>query len=197
MKLRIAVLVAFLSLGSGIAAASASAQGLGFAREDSSGQLQGWFVGFALHASFLSDIRGLSNLLPTFGYGLRVGRRWNDLGGFLQIEHNLWWATESKQGLNLGALNVGLGFDAVYSDGHVETSVAAGPSILLQSTPLDRAGHVGVFFELRPVGLRWKADDHLAIILEPLTLALVAPVLGGIPLIHIQYRTTAGMEYLP
>lgn len=174
-----------------------SAQGLGFASEDARGELQGWFVGVALHASFLSDIRGLSNLLPTFGYGLRVGRRWDNLGGFVQIEHNLWWATESKQGLNLGALNVGLGFDAVYANGKVESSVAAGPSILLQSTPLDYAGHVGLFCELRPVGLRWKADDHVAITFDPLSLAIVAPVLGGIPLIHIQYRTTGGTEILP
>jgi hypothetical protein len=193
MKLRIAVLFAFLAFWP----ANASAQSLGFASEDADGRLQGWFVGIALHASFLSDIRGLSNLLPTFGYGVRVGRRWNDLGGFVQIEHNLWWATESKQGLNLGALNVGLGFDAVYSHGKVESSVAAGPSILLQSTPLDYAGHIGLFLELRPVGLRWKADDHLGFNFDPLSLAVVAPVLGGIPLIHIQYRTTATMEVLP
>ena len=193
MNLRSVALVALLSVWP----AAASAQGLGFATEDAKGHLQGWFVGIALHASFLSDIRGLSNLLPTFGYGLRVGKRWDDLGGFLQLEHNLWWATESKQGLNLGALNAGLGFDAIYANGKVETSVAAGPSILLQSTPLDRAGHTGLFLELRPVGLRWKADDHLGITFDPLSLAVVAPVLGGIPLIHIQYRTTGTVEVMP
>lgn len=192
MKLRLAVLVALLS----ICPAGASAQGLGFASEDAHGQLQGWFVGIALHASFLSDIRGLSNLLPTFGYGLRIGRRWDDLGGFVQIEHNLWWATESKQKLSLGALNMGLGFDAIYAGGKVESSVAAGASMLLRSTPLDRAGHTGLFLELRPIGLRWKADDRLAFSLDPLSLAVVAPVLGGIPLIHIQYRTTGSIEVL-
>jgi hypothetical protein len=192
MKLRSVALLFALALLPG----RALADGLGFAAEDARGQLQGWFVGINLHASFLSDIRGLSNLLPTFGYGVRVGRRWNDLGGFVQVEHNVWWATESKQGLNLGALNVGLGFDAVYANGKVETSVAAGPSILLQSTPLDYAGHTGLFLELRPVGLRWRADEHIGITFDPLSLAVVAPVLGGIPLIHIQYRTTAGMEVL-
>jgi hypothetical protein len=192
MSLRIAAVLASLSVWS----AGASAQGLGFAAEDARGQLQGWFVCITLHASFLSDIRGLSNLLPTFGYGVRVGRRWDDLGGVLQIEQNLWWATESKQGLSLGALNAGLGFDAVYANGKVESSVVAGPSILLQSTPLDRAGHVGLFLEARPLGLRWKADDQIGFTLDPLSLAVVAPVLGGIPLIHIQYRTTGGMELL-
>ncbi|HEX6244885.1 MAG TPA: hypothetical protein VFZ61_28390 [Polyangiales bacterium] len=193
MKIRLALLLTCLTAWPG----AASAEGLGFAAENAGGQLHGWFVGISLHASLLSDIRGLSNLLPTFGYGVRVGRRWDGLGGFLQLEHNLWWATESKQGLNLGALNAGLGFDAVYANGKVETSVAAGPSILLQSTPLDRAGHTGLFLELRPVGLRWKADEHVGFTFDPLSLAVVAPVLGGIPLIHIQYRTTGGAEILP
>lgn len=192
-------LIAIALLLAGAAApATAEAQGLGFENEDSLGRLQGWYVGIQIHASFLSDIRGMSNILPAFGYGVQVGHRWDDLSGFVQIEQNLWYATESTHGgLSAGALNIAFGFDAVYADGNVHTSVAAGPSILLSSTPIDEAGHIGVFFEIRPIGLRWKAEDHLGFTLDPLSLAIVAPVLTGIPLVHVQYRTSMGMEVLP
>lgn len=75
--------------------------------------------------------------------------------------------------------------------------MALGPSILLFSTPLDDAGSVGVFFELRPVGLRWKANQHVALQLDPLSFAVVGPVLDGIPLIQLEYRTSFTTEVIP
>lgn len=182
----------------GLPRVATAQQALGLAAEDAQGNLQGWYVGVEVHASFLSDIRGLSNLLPTFGYAVKGGHRWNDRAAFLHVEHNLWYAMESgKQGLSWGALNLGAGYDSVYARGQVHSSVAVGPSVLLESTPLDRAGHVGLFAEFRPMGLRWKGTDRQAYVLDPLSLAVVAPVLGGIPLVHIQYRTTLGVEVLP
>ncbi len=197
MSLR-AIVGLLLLMAVNVAPTGAAAQGLGFGNEDAMGRLQGWYLGIEIHASFISDIRGMSNILPAFGYGVKIGHRWDDLSGFVQIEQNLWYATEATHGgLSAGALNIAFGFDAVYADGHVHTSVAAGPSILLDSTPLDSAGHIGLFFEVRPIGLRWKAEDGIGFTLDPLSLAVVAPVLTGIPLVHVQYRTTAGVEILP
>jgi hypothetical protein len=196
--MRTAIFFVIIVGASAIPPSGATAQGLGFPNEDAMGRLQGWYVGIEIHASFLSDIRGMSNVLPTFGYGVRVGHRWDDMAGFVQIEQNLWRQTESAgRNLSLGALNIALGFDGIYAGGKVHTSVAAGASILLDSTPLDEAGNVGLFFELRPIGLRWRAEDNIGFNIDPVTLAIVAPVLTGIPLIHIQYRTTLGMEILP
>ena len=175
----------------------ANAQGLGFAGENADGEITGWFFGFEVHASLLSDVRDRSNVLPSFGYGLKAGHRWTDNGVFLKIEHNLWARTESGRGWAPGALNIGVGYDAIYAEGHVHTSVAAGSSILLFDTELDEAPKVGVFLELKPVGLRFKADEHVAIVFDPASVVLVAPVLGGIPLVHLQYRSSGDVEVLP
>ena len=112
--MRTAILFVIIVGASAIPPSAAAAQGLGFANEDAMGRLQGWYVGIEIHASFLSDIRGMSNVLPTFGYAVRVGHRWNDMAGFVQIEQNLWRETESSnRNLSLGALNVALGFDGI------------------------------------------------------------------------------------
>lgn len=175
----------------------AAAQGLGFEGEDSGGELTGWFFGFEIHASLLSDVRNRSNVLPSFGYGFRAGHRWSDHGVFLKLEHNLWARTESQRGWAPGAFNVGVGYDVIYADGHVHTSVALGPSVLLFDTELDEAPRVGLFVDLIPVGLRYKAHDQVAIVFNPATVALVAPVLTGIPLVHLQYRTSGDVEVMP
>jgi len=179
------------------APAPVAAGGLGLEGEDSQGRLNGWYVTIGIHLSFLSDVRNRSNVLPTFGYAVDVGHRWNDKAFFVHIEHNLWMSTELKRKVELGALSIAPGFDAIYADGFVHTSVALGPSILLFSTPLDDAGSVGVFFELRPVGLRWKANQHVALQLDPLSFAVVGPVLDGIPLIQLEYRTSFTTEVIP
>ena len=179
-----------------ISPAPASA-GLGFAGEDSQGRLNGWYVSISIHLSFLSDVRNRSNILPTFGYGVDVGHRWNDKAFFVHIEHNLWMRTEIRKGVALGALSIAPGFDVIYGDGFVHTSIAVGTSILLFDTPLDKAGSVGGFLDLKPVGLRWKGNDHVALQLDPLSFAVVAPVLGGIPLIQLEYRTSFTTEVIP
>ena len=47
---------------------------------------------------------------------------------------------------------------------------------------------------VRPVGLRWVVHENVALTLEPITFALVAPVLVRIPLIFPQYRTVFSVE---
>ena len=94
------------------------------AEEDSQDRLNGWYISINIHLSFLSDVRNRSNVLPTFGYGVDVGRRWNDKAFFVHIEHSLWLRTEIRKGLALGALSIAPGFDAIYGDGFVHTSIA-------------------------------------------------------------------------
>jgi hypothetical protein len=155
---------------------------------------EGGFVALDVHASLLSDLADRSFLSATFGYGARGGYRWSGWAVFLQVEHNLWAATEQKQGVVQGAVNIGVGCELIYADGFVHTSLALGPSILAFDTVLDDAGTTGIFLDVRPVGLRWPVHDNLLIVLEPITFALVAPVLGGIPLIYAQYRTVLSLE---
>lgn len=154
-----------------------------------------FFVSADVHASLLSDIANSSLLNPTVGWAVKGGYRPGAWGVFLQVEQDLWQSTDTSGKTVLGALNVALGGEFVYADRFLRTSVAAGSSTLLFDTILDDAGATGFFFDLRPVGLRWSPLDQLIINLDPLSFAIVAPVLSGIPLVQIEYRTVLGVEY--
>ena len=60
----------------------------------------------------------------------------------------------------------------------VRISVMAGPSILWFDTAFDSKGSVGLFLDVRPAGLRWSFPHQLALVFDPISLAVVAPVLG-------------------
>jgi hypothetical protein len=158
------------------------------------GKLEGNFVQAELHASLLSDAKDKSLLQGTFGYGFRGGWRWSGWGVFLQVEQNLWLTTEQKNEVVYGAVNIGLGGEFTYANGFVRTSLAVGPSILAFDTVLDKAGTTGFFFDFRPLGLRWAVHERLVLALDPLTFTVVAPVLGGIPLANVEFRSAFYME---
>jgi len=158
------------------------------------GTLTGPFAVVEVHASLLSDVTDWSTLAGTFGYAFKGGYRWSSWGVFVQLEHNLWLSTEMGNDVVDGAVNIGIGGEFVYADGFVRTSLTLGPSILAFDTILDKAGTTGIFLDVRPVGLRWAVHEYLVIGLDPISFSIVAPVLGGIPLVNIQYRTTVYLE---
>lgn len=154
---------------------------------------EGFLLG-ELHYSILTDLSERSTLAPTFGYALKGGYRWGRWGIFGQFEHNMWLATELNKEVVLGAFNVGIGAEVSYFNGRARTSLAFGPSILAFDTAIDEAGNVGIFLDIRPIGVKWDIKDHFRIGLDPLSYAMVAPVLDGIPLVQIEYRTTLWFE---
>ncbi len=163
---------------------------------DKDGKITGPFVQLELHASILSDAVDKALLSGAWGYGLKGGYRWGSWGLFGQFEHNFWLTTEQNVDVVMGAFNLGIGLELTYARGFVRTSLALGPSILGFDSALDDAGTTGFFFELRPVGLRWDVHKHVVMGLDPISFALVAPVLGGIPILEVQYRTTLYVEGL-
>jgi len=175
-----------------LAATPAAAVELDSLGED--GKLRGWFAAVEGHGSLLSDAANRSMLGGSFGYGARGGYRWNGWGLFASLEHNMWLATEYQTEVVQGAINISVGVELTYARGFVRTSLAVGPSILAADTILDDAGTTGFFIDFRPVGLRWAVHEKLALGLDPIGFALVAPVLGGIPLIYAQYRTHLYLE---
>lgn len=147
------------------------------------------------HGSLLSDVPDASVFSSTFGGGFRGGYRFdNGWGTYLQVEQNLWFASESSGEFVDGAWNIGLGGELVYADGFVRTALAIGPSILAFDTVLDQAGSTGIYLDARPLGLRWRLHEWVLLGLDPISFALVAPVLEGIPLIQIEYRTSLYAE---
>jgi len=152
------------------------------------------FVRLELHYSILTDLSDRSDLTPAFGYGFKGGYRWGFVGAFLQFEQDFWVATEFDVRVTRGAYNIAVGVDFTYFEGRAHSSVAFGPSILAYDTLLDGRGSVGWFLDVRPVGFQWDVHRFVRLGLDPISFAVVAPSLDGIPLVQIEYRTTFYLE---
>lgn len=152
------------------------------------------FVRLELHYSILTELADRSDLVPAFGYALKGGYRWGFVGAFLQFEQDFWVGTEFDVRVTQGAYNIAVGVDFTYFEGRAHTSIAFGPSILAFDTPLDSRGSVGWFFDLRPIGLQWDVHRFVRLGLDPISFAIVAPSLDGIPLVQVEYRTTFYLE---
>jgi hypothetical protein len=143
--------------------------------------------GEAAHREYIARAASLST---------RAGLRWGDWGAYLQLEGAFWIAADGSEGDEwTGVVNFGVGGEYLYADDFVRTALAVGPSMLITGTDIDEPGGVGFFFELRPAGLRWALGEGWNIGLDPVVLSLTSPVLQGIPLIELEYRTTVVGEY--
>ena len=158
---------------------------------------RGLLLALEAHASLFSDAPDRPFLGSTFGYALRAGWRSHRWAIHVHVEHNLWVASEQHSEVVEGSLNVGVGAEFVYAGGLLRSALTIGPSILLFDTLIDDRGTVGVFVDVRPIGLRWTVGNGVTVGLDPLGFSLVAPVLGGIPLILTQYRTSLYVEFRP
>ena len=94
-------------------------------------------------------------------------------------------------------MDLGAGVEGLFMDRRVRASLSLGASVLARDNPIDRAGHVGPYFDLRPGGYRLRLGGGLYLLLEPLTLHLIVPVLEGIPLAVVQYRSVLTLEVAP
>lgn len=184
-----------VAVGVSVLVAAPGAQAVELQALGEDGKLHGWYAQFELGVSILSDAKDNALLQTSFGYAFKGGYRWSGWGVLLLVEHNNWMTSDLSVGEVLaGAVNIGIGAELTYYRGRIRTSLALGPSILAFDTALDPAGTVGLFLEFRPVGLRWPIHEYLAVGVDPISFALVAPVLSGIPLIRIQYRTSVYLE---
>jgi hypothetical protein len=180
-----------------VAAALALATGRARAEEALTYRPGGAFAEVEGHASLLSDAPERSFINATMGYGVRAGYRWQRWGLVGQVERNYWLPTELSHALVAGALNIGVGAEWFVVDGRVRLSAVAGPSILWFDATFDGKGTTGLFADLRPAGLRWRLGRALAVSFDPLSLAVVAPVLSSPGIVQLEYRTLLGLEVLP
>ncbi|MBM4378811.1 MAG: hypothetical protein FJ086_05845 [Deltaproteobacteria bacterium] len=187
-----------VSVGSwvvGALLASAAVESPSPAPEAASEAPRSLFLAAELHGSLLSDTPNRSLAAATAGYGLRAGLRGARWGAFLQVEQNAWRGVEVATAWDAGTFNAALGGELRFAEGRCRTALALGTSTLLFRTPLDPPGSTGLFLDLRPVGLRWQLTRGFTLQFDPLTVAAAAPVLGGIPLIQLEYRTLLSVEW--
>lgn len=152
------------------------------------------FVTLEGHGSALDDTANGALLVPTFGAGVRAGWRWGRWRAGLHVERNWWVPVEFGVAVDEGALNIAAVGEALWFDGFVRSSVALGASILMYDTVLDDAGTTGPFFELRPAGLRWAVGGGVHLVFDPLSVAVIYPVVSDPPLRKIERRTLLGVE---
>ena len=155
------------------------------------------FLQADLGLSILGEAGQREHLAQSFAVGMRGGVRWGRWGLFGQVEPAYWRVT-NMDGTNepQGTLNLGVGGEMLSGEGLVRTALSVGPSILTRAGELDEPGTTGFFFDLRPMGLRWLIAERVVLGFDPISLTLMVPVLEGIPLIELEYRTTITGEYV-
>ncbi len=155
-----------------------------------------FFLTVEMHGSLLNDVEDRRPAGDSFGYDVKAGWRFRQLGVFFQFEQNMWVTSQFELGVVQGVVNLGLGLEINYLNGYARTAVSLGPSILLFDTVVDKAGNTGFFLDVRPIGMRWPVTKYFAITFDPMSFAIVAPALDRFPLIMIQFRTTLGFEFV-
>ena len=155
------------------------------------------FLNMDLGLSILGEAGHREHFARSYALGVRGGLRWGNWGVFAQIEPAYWLVSNPLGGEELqGALNIGIGGEKFSVDGFIRTALSVGPSILVNAGEVDKPGTTGFYFELRPAGLRWQIAENFVVGFDPILLSLMMPVLEGIPLIELEYRTTVTGEYV-
>jgi len=156
------------------------------------------FVETSIGASYLGETVGSNDVLGAVSSAVRGGLRGDVWGVHALMEAAFWWVPTGvidEKALQ-SSLNIGVGAELLYAGGYVRSSLAFGPSILLQGSEIDESGDVGIFIEFRGAGLRWALSGPYVLVADPLCFSLIAPSLGGIPLVEIEYRSTVALEYV-
>lgn len=155
------------------------------------------FLNLDLGLSILGETGSREHFSRSFALGLRGGKRWEKWGVFAHFEPAYWRVAKPDGNEELkGAFNAGLGGELLSAQGLVRSSLSFGSSILTKGGELDQAGSKGIYFELRPAGLRWLIASDFIIGFDPIILTMMVPVLEGIPLIELEYRTVLIGEYV-
>lgn len=127
--------------------------------------------------------------------GVSVDRGFEALHLFARGEANAWRDRRDDGSDDFVlAFDLGLGARLDYAGGSLRSSLAAGATLLAIPGDLDAAGTVGAFVDVRPLGFAWRLGPGVRLGVVPLSLMLTVPVLTGIPLVSIQYRTTIFAE---
>lgn len=147
------------------------------------------------HVSLLSDRLAVSTLNIRFGYGIDAGARYGPWGVFGHLEQNLYAETEFDFVARAGTLNIAVGVERLFFGERLRMAAALGASVLLTDLALNPAPHVGLFFQLKPAGVRFRGPSQITLQLDLFSVNVLAPVLDSPSVIDLQYRTTFTVEW--
>jgi len=137
----------------------------------------------------------IDNPAYAFGAAALYGFARGDLGLFAEL--NPWYSIERRR-MSLGATNFGvLGhyLHPLRRDLKLRFGIGLGLSMLNADMLGVNAGNLGIYLNLRAMGLVWEFGDGVALTADPLDLALPAPALVGWPILYTQYRTSLGLQF--
>ncbi len=127
--------------------------------------------------------------------GAHATHRWGRWGLGLALEGTLWRLTDVVGEDDwFAALHIGPEGEVLSAGGRIRTRLGGGLAVLLEGSPLDDAGEIGFYLDIRPAGFRWALGETV-IGLDPLTLFTTVPDAGGIPLVDVQYRFCVYAEF--
>lgn len=180
--------------GQRAALAALAALAIGLAPRGGGASGTRWFAASEAALAFLGQVASGEAGVGAAAYRVAAGFRPGPLDVFVSVEHGFWRGEEGSRDLSVQTLGIGAGFGASYFGGRVRSEIALGPSILLTRSQRDEAGTTGLFVDVRPAGYRWRFGGRGVLTLHPLTLAFVAPVVEGTPLVYISYRTLLAFD---
>jgi hypothetical protein len=134
---------------------------------------------------------------PAYAFGLAglYGFKRADVGVFAEL--NPWYSIERRH-MSLGASNFGvLGhyLHPLRRDLLLRFGLGVGVSLLNADMLGVNAGNLGVFLDVRAMGMIWEFADGVALTADPLDIAMPAPGLTGWPILFTQHRTSLGLQF--
>jgi MYXO-CTERM domain-containing protein len=134
---------------------------------------------------------------PAYAFGVAglYGFKHADLGIFAEL--NPWYSIDRRR-MSLGATNFGvLGhyLHPLRRDLVLRFGLGLGMSMLNADMLGVNAGNLGLFLDVRAMGLIWEFADGVALTADPLDLALPAPGLTGWPILFTQHRMSLGLQF--
>ncbi len=147
---------------------------------------------------YRSEVRAsLSVQNPAYAVGFTGAWAWRraEAGGFVEI--NPWYSVE-KRYTQLGATNVGAFahyLHPIRRDVRVRAGLGLGVSILNQDWYGTDAGNLGLYLNLRLLGVVWNLSDGIALTVDGFDVALPAPQLTGWPILYAQHRLSFGVQF--
>jgi hypothetical protein len=133
---------------------------------------------------------------PAYAFGAAGMYGWSraDLGAFIEL--NPWYSIE-RNSMSLGATNFGVQAHYLHplrSDLRLRFGAGLGFSRLNSDMIGTNAGKLGVYANVRLLGLVWQWSELTALTIDPLDIALPAPQLTGWPILYTQHRASVGLQ---
>jgi hypothetical protein len=137
----------------------------------------------------------VQNPAYAFGGAVAYGWRHGEVGGFAEL--NPWYDT-NREMMSLGSTNFGVFTHYLHSirpDFRLRAGVGLGLSVLNMDLPGTSAGNVGIYANVRLLGIVWYIAERTALTIDAFDLALPTPQMRGWPVLYAQHRVSVGLSF--